>query len=242
MEQSLVFQPIEGVGDAIRPEHLLRRQHRPVADRFAELIVQLEQRDAFEVEALEARHQAALDRARDVVHLVALDPHLGGDVGLRLERVDVAADRGLGLAVAVERGGVDPVDADGERAVERAHRAGLFALDQDTAGDPGAERDLGDQKSGTAEQIFPHHSLLSPLTPTPGRALSARQPRFGYGRLNQLMPIKINGLRSLKSMISDLGPQLEALDFSGRGLRQIGAELDPARIFVGRELLLAMLL
>ena len=51
----------------------------------------------------------------------------------------------------------------GERAVERAHRVGLVALDQDAAGHAGAERDLGDQEAGAAEQVFPHHSLLEPL-------------------------------------------------------------------------------
>src|SRR6266516_6361043 len=39
-----------------------------------------------------------------------------------------------------------------------------------------------------------------------------------------------------------LRPQLEALDLAGRGLRQVGAEFDPARIFVGRERALHMLL
>src|SRR6185369_17805724 len=33
-----------------------------------------------------------------------------------------------------------------------------------------------------------------------------------------------------------LAAQFEALDLAGRGLRQIGAKLDPARVFVGREL------
>src|SRR5437763_4806207 len=37
-------------------------------------------------------------------------------------------------------------------------------------------------------------------------------------------------------------PQLEALDLSGRGFGQFGANFDPARIFVRCELLLAMFL
>jgi hypothetical protein len=45
-----------------------------------------------------------------------------------------------------------------------------------------------------------------------------------------------------KSTASELRPQLESLDLPGRGLREIGPEFDPARIFVGRQLLLAMLL
>jgi len=120
--------------------------------------VQLEQRDLIEVQALEALHEALLDRARNVVHLVALDAHLGGDVGLRPERMDVAADGRFRRAVAVERRGVDPVDADDERAVERTHRAGLVALDQDAAGHPATECDFGDQEPGAAEQILSHHS------------------------------------------------------------------------------------
>src|SRR4051812_20325710 len=39
-----------------------------------------------------------------------------------------------------------------------------------------------------------------------------------------------------------LGPQLEALDLAGRGLRQLGPKLDPAWIFVGCQLLLAVIL
>src|SRR5450432_4067570 len=38
------------------------------------------------------------------------------------------------------------------------------------------------------------------------------------------------------------GPQLEALDLAGCGLRQVGAELDRTGIFVGREPRLAMFL
>jgi hypothetical protein len=45
-----------------------------------------------------------------------------------------------------------------------------------------------------------------------------------------------------KSTASDFRPQLEPLDLSGRGLGEIGPKLDPARILVGRQLLLAMLL
>src|SRR5690242_7970252 len=33
-----------------------------------------------------------------------------------------------------------------------------------------------------------------------------------------------------------LAAQFEALDLAGRGLRQVGAKLDPAGVFVGREL------
>src|SRR3984893_2046902 len=38
------------------------------------------------------------------------------------------------------------------------------------------------------------------------------------------------------------GPQPEALNLAGRGLGQLGTELDHARIFVGRELAFAMVL
>src|SRR3954463_5571415 len=41
---------------------------------------------------------------------------------------------------------------------------------------------------------------------------------------------------------SALGSELEALDLAGRGLRQVGAELDPSRVLVRSELALHMLL
>src|SRR5262245_7556243 len=42
--------------------------------------------------------------------------------------------------------------------------------------------------------------------------------------------------------IRRLRAQLEALNLAGRGLRQLGAEFDPARIFVGGELEPAVIL
>src|SRR5690242_7649027 len=50
------------------------------------------------------------------------------------------------------------------------------------------------------------------------------------------------GTTNWESSLFPFRPQLEALDLSGRRLRQVFAEFDPARIFVGRELLLHMLL
>ena len=86
--------------------------------------------------------------------------------GCGSQRIDVAADGLLRGAVAVERRGVDPVDAAGDRARCSARTAvGLVALDQDAAGDAAAERDFGDQQPGAPEEVFPHHSFLMPRRP-----------------------------------------------------------------------------
>src|SRR5580704_9057511 len=66
----------------------------------------------------------------------------------------------------------------------------------------------------------------SPLTPT----LSP----LGRGSAHALARSKLLPVR--------FRPQLEALNFAGRGFRQLGAEFEPARIFVGGELLLAVIL
>ena len=70
--------------------------------------------------------------------------------GPRIERAEIAADGLFGGAVAVERRGIDPVDAGRDRALQRRDARRLAGVDQDAAGDAAAERDLGDQQPGTA--------------------------------------------------------------------------------------------
>ena len=65
----------------------------------------------------------------------------------------MAADRGFGGAVAIERRGVDPVDAGVDRAPERDDAGHLVGLDEQAAGDAAAERDLGDFEAGAAEEV-----------------------------------------------------------------------------------------
>jgi hypothetical protein len=102
--------------------------------------------------------QAALDRARDVAEVLGLEPHLGGDMGPRRQRSEMAADRLLGGAVAVDRRGVDPVDAGRDRARERGMSGRLVGVDEDTAGDAAAERELGNLQPGASEQVLAHET------------------------------------------------------------------------------------
>ncbi len=62
-----------------------------------------------------------------------------------------AADHSLGHAVAVERGGVDPVDAGGKCAVEYRLALSLGAPNEKTADPSAAERQGRNLEAGAAE-------------------------------------------------------------------------------------------
>src|SRR5262249_39785076 len=140
VKQPLLLQPLEDVGDATAAEHVLGRKARPATDRLTELIVELKQRDAIGTQALEAGSEAALDGAAQIEQVTALDPHLGGNVRPRRQRFEMAPDRLLGGAIAIEGSGVDPVDAGLDRAAERGEPRRLIAPDQDSASIAATER------------------------------------------------------------------------------------------------------
>src|ERR1700676_5236311 len=66
---------------------------------------------------------------------------------------------------------------------------------------------------------------IPPVTPPPNAISEISSPV----RPKKLFLISLNSCRRTS------GPQLEALDLAGCGLRQVGAELDHPRILVGRE-------
>jgi hypothetical protein len=72
----------------------------------------------------------------------------------------MAADRLLGGAVAVDRRGVDPVDADRDRARERGVPGRLVGIDEDAAGDAATERELRNLQPGASEQSLAHGRRL----------------------------------------------------------------------------------
>ena len=123
--------------------------------------MQLEQLDRAHVEALQARLEAALDLAADVVEAAEVEAHLGRDVGLPLDLLEQPAERLLGLAVAIGGCRVDPVDAGVERALERLAPGGVVLVDQDAADPAAAEHQLGDLEAGPAEGPVTH--LFWPL-------------------------------------------------------------------------------
>ena len=81
-------------------------------------VVELEQLDRGPVQALQARFQARLDLAAQVVDAAEVEAHLGRDVGLPVDLLEQPAERLLRLAVAIGGCGVDPVDAGRERALD----------------------------------------------------------------------------------------------------------------------------
>src|SRR5258708_33028750 len=66
---------------------------------------------------------------------------------------------------------------------------------------------------------------MPPVTPPPNAISEISSP---------VRP-KMLFFMAARSSRRTFGPQLEALDLAGRGLRQVGAELDRPRIFVGDE-------
>ncbi len=156
-EQALLLEPVESVGDAARGQHLLSRELRPIADRFAELIVKLEQRDLLRGPAASGFAPGCARSRRDIAHLIALDADLGRHIGLRIERMDMAADGRLRRAVAVERGGVDPVDADVERPVSARTASVSSPLIRMPPVTPAPNAISETLQSGAAEQIFSYH-------------------------------------------------------------------------------------
>src|SRR5262245_8431294 len=70
----------------------------------------------------------------------------------------MAADGLLGGAVAVDRRGIDPVDAGRDRARERGMLGRLLGPDEDAAGDAAAERQLRNLQPGASQQIFAHEA------------------------------------------------------------------------------------
>ena len=145
------FEAVECVGDAVPVQNLFRAQGLPAADPRSDVIVQLQQLDLLQPQPLEARFQAALDPARNIVHVLGFEPDLGGHLGTRHQRLQMAADGFLRRAMAVDRRGVDPIDAAGDRAPQRVVARRLVGFDQDPAGNAAAERELGYFKPGPPE-------------------------------------------------------------------------------------------
>src|SRR6516164_7801423 len=68
------------------------------------------------------------------------------------------------------------------------------------------------------------------------------RPRASMTTGSQGSGSRVPPIRPIGSIGFEFGPQPEALNLAGCGLRQVRTEVDPARIFVGRELGLAMVL
>src|ERR1700676_3924222 len=83
---------------------------------------------------------------------------------------------------------------------------------------------------------------IPPVTPPPNAISEISRPvrpkKLFFMAASSLSTCSL----STYSWRRSFGPQLEALNLAGRGLGQLGTELDHARIFVRRELAFAMVL
>ena len=154
VEQALVAQALESLGDAVRAQHL------PHADGALgglgpDRVVQLEQIDRVALQALQALLQARLDLAGEI-GAAEIEPDLGREIRLGVDLLQQPAERLLRLAVAVGGCGVDPVHAAIEPAPQRRELGVVVGMDQDAADEAAAEHQLGDLKAGTAERSIAH--------------------------------------------------------------------------------------
>src|SRR6516164_5050095 len=105
---ALLAQPLEFRGDLA--EHRLGSKAAVAAVR-GDVVVQLEQVDMVELQALQARLQRGSDRRADTAAFAVGNAHLGAYNDVRLQALDDAAEIALGFAITVHRRGIEVVDA-----------------------------------------------------------------------------------------------------------------------------------
>ena len=143
------------VRDPARAQDLARGQQAPVR-LGAELVVELEQLDPVYPQPCEARLQGAPDVPFQIVKAGGIDADLGGDAGPRRDLRQEQAERALALALAVVGGGVDPVAAGPDGALEGGEAGLLGRVDQDAADDAAAQGEFRDLEAGPAEAAVAH--------------------------------------------------------------------------------------
>jgi hypothetical protein len=132
--------------------------------------VQLEEIDVVEAEALQTLVHASRHRVSDTCPVAGLEPELGAEHDIGLQLLQHAAEVALRLAVAVERGGVDVVDAELDGAGDRALLVGGIALGEEAADRAGAVAEHRDFKTGAAQTSFLH--FCPPSSPVIGGRVS----------------------------------------------------------------------
>ena len=139
---------------------------------FLDLLVRLGPVDLVEIDRLDLQaaqagvalgeHALAPQRLADLAAVAF--PHaaaLGGDDHVVAAPGDRLPDQLLGVAVPVDRGGVDPVDAGVEAGLDGAHRLGVVLrapaeLPVAATHRPGAETDGGEVETARAEGPLPY--------------------------------------------------------------------------------------
>jgi len=118
--------------------------------------VELEQVDALEAEAAEARLEGRRHGLGGAAARLIRDAHLGADDDARTEGLEDAAEVLLGLAVAVLHGRVEVVDAGCERLRDRALLVGRIAAHHQAADGAAAEAEHRDLQAGPPESAHFH--------------------------------------------------------------------------------------
>ena len=122
-------------------------------------VVELEQVDALEAEAAEARLEGRRHRLGGAAARLVRDADLGADDHVRPERLEDAAEVLLRLAVAVDGRGVEVVDAERERPRHRPLLVGGGAAHHEPAHGAAAEAEHRDLDAGLAEYPSLHDWL-----------------------------------------------------------------------------------
>ena len=123
----------------------------------------------------EARFERRGNPGADLARLGGrLQAHLVPDMETGLQRLDDAAQILLRPAFAILRGGVEIIDAELQRASNRAFLVGRRTADHEPADRAAAETEQRDVETGLAEPALFHHRLLimPPDQIAPDRRLS----------------------------------------------------------------------
>ena len=144
--------------------------HAVVGVLGGQRIVQLEEIDVIHAEACQALVHRLRDELGDPRAVGRLQPELGAEHDVGLQRLQHAAEVALGLAVAVERGGVDVVDAELDGARDRPLLVGRRALGHQAADGAGAEAEHGNFEASAAQFTLLHFSCPPLQVPPPSSA------------------------------------------------------------------------
>jgi hypothetical protein len=155
-------------GLALLPQPLERRddlaQHgrgskAAVAAVFSDMIVQLEQVDVLELQALQARLQRGRHRRAEAAALAVGYAHLGADKDVGLQALHDMPEIAFGLAISVHRCGIEIIDAEVDGTRDRPLLIGRVAAHHQPANRAAAKPEDRHRESGAAECACLHRFL-----------------------------------------------------------------------------------
>src|SRR6266436_6761177 len=153
---ALLPQSLEGRDDLT--EHSLGGK-AAVAAICSNMIVQLEQIDAIELQALQTRLQRGRDRRAGSAAFAVRNAHFSADHDVGLQTLDDASEITLGLAIAIHRGGIEIVNAELDRTGDRPLLVGGVAAHHQPADGTASEPEERNIEAGPAECASFHRLL-----------------------------------------------------------------------------------